>query len=40
MIIIMNNLYTFIKASKNEFNKPKSSFTEVGTLDISKPTRV
>lgn len=33
-------MYTFIKASKKEFSRAKSSFTEVGTLDISKPIKV
>jgi len=33
-------LYTFIKASKNEFRRTKSSFTEEGTLEISKPIKV
>lgn len=33
-------MHTFIKASKNEFRRPKSSHTAVGTLDISKPIRV
>lgn len=36
----MKNPYTFIKASKNEFSRSKSSFTEEGTLDISKPINI
>lgn len=35
-----NNILTFTKASKKEFNITKSSFTEVGTLDISKPIKL
>jgi len=39
-MLLIHNKFTFIKASKNENNRVKSSFTEVGTLDISKPIRV
>lgn len=40
MLVIINKLYTCIKSSINEFSKTKSSFTEVGTLDTSKPISV